>query len=266
RPGRAPPCSRRYGGAPPAGCAAPRSRRRRSRGPHGIGPRLRRECDQTTRCSKGFSAYRVFACCLLVTLTQNPRRRQRVDVPAVALPRRKCRDRWHETFRTKGSGDRPPAGGVMRAIHKILVPTDFSAHSAEATAWAADLARRYDASLTLIHVYQPASMALPEGYVLMSPHGLADLLSELDTALDRARKDLERDERITPETMLLQGVPFAEIVGFARDGGYDLIVMGTHGRTGLKHALMGSVAEKVVRKAPCPVLTVRLPAQAFEHP
>jgi len=154
----------------------------------------------------------------------------------------------------------------MRAIHKILVPTDFSAHSAEATAWAADLARRYDASLTLIHVYQPVSMALPEGYVLMSPNGLADLLSELDTALDRARKDLERDERITPETMLLQGVPFAEIVGFARDGGYDLIVMGTHGRTGLKHALMGSVAEKVVRKAPCPVLTVRLPAQAFEHP
>ena len=154
----------------------------------------------------------------------------------------------------------------MPALRKILVPIDFSAHSADATAWAADLARRYDASVTLVHVYQPVSMALPEGYVLMSANALADLLTELDAALAQARKDLEATERVTAETMLLQGVPFAEIVQFARDGHYDLIVMGTHGRTGFKHALLGSVAEKVVRKAPCPVLTIRAAGHTFEHP
>jgi nucleotide-binding universal stress UspA family protein len=154
----------------------------------------------------------------------------------------------------------------MTPIKKILVPTDFSVHSAEATAWAADLARRYDASVTLIHVYQPVSMALPEGYVLMSANALADLLSELDGALAKAKEDMAATERITPETMLLQGVPFAEIVQFAREGSYDLVVMGTHGRTGLRHALLGSVAEKVVRKAHCPVLTIRIPGHTFEHP
>jgi nucleotide-binding universal stress UspA family protein len=154
----------------------------------------------------------------------------------------------------------------MRAIQKILVPIDFSPHAAEATAWAADLARRYDASLTLLHVLQPVAMALPEGYVLMSANALSDLMTELDRALARARKDVEATERISPETKLVQGAPFAEIVQFARDGGFDLIVMGTHGRTGLKHALLGSVTEKVVRKAPCPVLTVRLSGHDFVHP
>ncbi|HWM86759.1 MAG TPA: universal stress protein, partial [Kofleriaceae bacterium] len=67
-------------------------------------------------------------------------------------------------------------------------------------------------------------------------------------------------------TNISQGVPFAEVVREAREGGFDLIVMGTHGRTGLRHALIGSVAEKVVRKAPCPVLTVRPPGQEFERP
>jgi nucleotide-binding universal stress UspA family protein len=115
-------------------------------------------------------------------------------------------------------------------------------------------------------VYQPVSMALPEGYVLMSANALADLLSELDGALAKAKEDMAATERITPETMLLQGVPFAEIVQFAREGSYDLVVMGTHGRTGLRHALLGSVAEKVVRKAHCPVLTIRIPGHTFEHP
>ena len=154
----------------------------------------------------------------------------------------------------------------MRAIQKILVPIDFSPHAAEATAWAADLARRYDASLTLLHVLQPVAMALPEGYVLMSANALSDLMTEIDRALAQARKDVEATERIRPETKLIQGVPFAEIIQFARDGAFDLIVMGTHGRTGLKHALLGSVSEKVVRKAPCPVLTVRMSGHDFVHP
>jgi nucleotide-binding universal stress UspA family protein len=150
-------------------------------------------------------------------------------------------------------------------IRKILVPTDFSAHSKQAQAWAVELARRYEATLTLLHVYQPISYALPEGYVLPSANLLADLEVSLGHALDDAQKELESGSGLRVDTALMQGVPFAEIVRFARDGSFDLIVLSTHGRTGLRHALLGSVAEKVVRKAPCPVLTVRPPGHEFER-
>lgn len=153
----------------------------------------------------------------------------------------------------------------MIAIRKILVPTDFSALSKQAQTWATELAKRYDASLTLLHVYQPISYALPEGYVLPSANLLADLEVNLGRALDEAKKQLE-SAGVPVDTSLVQGIPFAEIVRFAREGGYDLVVLSTHGRTGLRHALLGSVAEKVVRKAPCPVLTVRPSGHEFESP
>jgi nucleotide-binding universal stress UspA family protein len=155
----------------------------------------------------------------------------------------------------------------MAHIRKILVPIDFSPHSNEAVAWAADLARRFDAGITLAHVYQPVSLILPEGYVLKSATAIAELTQALDSALAQARRDLESTSPgIRIDTVLLQGAPFAEIVRHAREGSFDLVVVGTHGRTGLKPALLGSVAEKVVRKSPCPVLTVRLQGQTFEHP
>jgi universal stress protein A len=154
----------------------------------------------------------------------------------------------------------------MMKIRKILVPTDFSAHSREAQAWAVELARHYDASLTLAHVYQPISYALPEGYVLPSANLLADLEVNLGKALDDAKRQLETNPGLRVDTVLVQGVPFAEIVRLAREGSFDLIVLSTHGRTGLRHALLGSVAEKVVRKAPCPVLTVRPHTHEFERP
>jgi nucleotide-binding universal stress UspA family protein len=154
----------------------------------------------------------------------------------------------------------------MMTIRKILVPVDFSAHSKESQVWASELAQRYDASLTLLHVYQPISYALPEGYVLPSASLLADLEVSLGKALDEAKTQLESTAGLRVDTALIQGVPFAEIVRFAREGAYDLIVLSTHGRTGIRHALLGSVAEKVVRKAPCPVLTVRPQGQEFERP
>jgi nucleotide-binding universal stress UspA family protein len=154
----------------------------------------------------------------------------------------------------------------MIALRKILVPIDFSAHAKEAQEWGVELARRYDASLTLLHVYQPISYALPEGYVLPSANLLADLEVSLGKALDDARRQLESIPGLRVDTSLTQGVPFAEIVRFAREGAYDLIVLSTHGRTGLRHALLGSVAEKVVRKAPCPVLTIRPRGHEFERP
>lgn len=155
----------------------------------------------------------------------------------------------------------------MPEIRRILVPTDFSPHSSEATAWAADLAGRYGAAITLVHVYQPVSMILPEGFVLKSADEIADLLHSLDAALGEARAQLGRiAPGVAIDSVLLEGAPFAEIVRHARENAYDLIVLGTHGRSGLRHALLGSVAEKVVRKAPCPVLTVRLAGHDFEHP
>jgi len=155
----------------------------------------------------------------------------------------------------------------MPEIQRILCPTDFSPHSNEATAWAADLAGRYRASITLVHVYQPVSMILPEGFVLKSADDIAELLHSLDRALAEARSELARTAPgVDIDSVLLQGAPFAEIVRHARESGCDLIVLGTHGRTGLRHALLGSVAEKVVRKAHCPVLTVRLAGHSFEHP
>jgi nucleotide-binding universal stress UspA family protein len=145
----------------------------------------------------------------------------------------------------------------MKPFSKILVPVDFSNHSAEAVRYAADLSRRYEASVTLAHIYQPVAYALPEGYVLYTVAQLASMMSEFEKQLEAAKAHAQAAGALSVDTKVLQGVVSSEIVSFAERSDHDLIVMGTHGRTGLKHALLGSVAEKVVRKAPCPVLTVR---------
>jgi nucleotide-binding universal stress UspA family protein len=86
---------------------------------------------------------------------------------------------------------------------------------------------------------------------------VADLTADLEKSLEAEARSVEDAGVAAVHTMLIQGVAQAEIVRLASEQGFDLIVMGTHGRTGLRHALLGSVAEKVVRKASCPVLTVR---------
>lgn len=145
----------------------------------------------------------------------------------------------------------------MKSFGKILVPVDFSACSAEAVRTAADLSRRYDASLTLVHAFEPILYATSEGYPFVLPGQIESLLADNAQALDRARQDAETAGAKRVETRALQGHPANEIVDLATKGEFDLIVMGTHGRTGINHALMGSVAEKIVRTAACPVLTVR---------
>jgi nucleotide-binding universal stress UspA family protein len=147
----------------------------------------------------------------------------------------------------------------MKPIQKILVPIDFSPHSAEAIQFAADLSRHYEAPMTLVHLFQPVAYAIPDGIMIFTPPQLSDMLSEFQKLLDAAKQDALAAGAVQVDTQLLQGVIHSEIVNVARQGAFDLIVMGTHGRTGIKHALIGSVAEKIVRTAPCPVLTVRLP-------
>jgi len=148
----------------------------------------------------------------------------------------------------------------MTPFRKILVPVDFSVHASEAIRAAADLAKRYDAALTLVHVYETVAYALPDGFVLFTGSQLADMLSEFEKRLAAAKRDAEAAGATRVEVKQLQGAAAVEIVEFAKENGFDLIVMGTHGRRGLQHALMGSVAERVVRTAPCPVLTLKAQA------
>lgn len=149
----------------------------------------------------------------------------------------------------------------MRPFKKILVPVDFSAHSEEAIRVAADLSQRYDAAVTLLHVYEPVAYALPEGYVLYTPLQLESLLSELGKALEVSRKKAVESGARNVEARQIDGAPAHEIAEFARTGNFDLVVMGSHGRRGFNRLLMGSVAENVMRQVQCPVLSVKVASE-----
>jgi nucleotide-binding universal stress UspA family protein len=143
---------------------------------------------------------------------------------------------------------------------KILVPVDFSTNSAEAMRVAADLSRHFEGKLTLVHVFQPISYALPEGYVMYSAGQYDELLAAFEAQLLNAKKETKAAGALSVETTLLQGLPGMAISELASAQKFDLIVMGTHGRSGLKHLMLGSVAERVLRHAPCPVLIVHTPS------
>lgn len=145
----------------------------------------------------------------------------------------------------------------MSGYKKILVPVDFSVHSAEATRVGADLAKRFDASLTLAYVYDPLAYALPDGFAMMAQPDIDRLLDAFRVQLAASQRQALDAGAPRVETKLLQGFVAAQIVEFASRGEFDLIVMGTHGRTGIQHLVMGSTAERVVRLARCPVLTVK---------
>ncbi len=145
-------------------------------------------------------------------------------------------------------------------IARILCPVDFSDSSEHAMRYAAGLAVTFGAELTLLHVVAPVVSALPGETAL--PDTLQADLDELAAACEKRLEQLAgmlAGDGITVRRQVLNGVPFVEIVRYARDTATDLIVMGTHGRTGLGHLLIGSVAERVVRRATCPVLTVKDP-------
>jgi universal stress protein A len=155
----------------------------------------------------------------------------------------------------------------MSTFHKILVATDFSPHSAEALRVAVSLSKLCAAPLTILAVYQPEIYPLvPDGALFPRPEDVAADVGRISERLLQLKTEASAAGAIEVATSMRQGPPFSEIIAAAREAAADLVVVGTHGRTGLKHALLGSVAEKVVRKAPCAVLTVRLPDQRFEHP
>ena len=151
-------------------------------------------------------------------------------------------------------------------IEKILVPTDFSESARYALNYAVDLNKTLNARLYLLHVLQDFTEFSEYN---LSPSILPQPYVEFE---ENASKRLENmlGEVVPPETpcgtYILHGVPFYEIIQFAKKEHIDLIVIGSHGRTGLKHVLFGHTAEKVVKKSPCPVLTVRHPETEFTMP
>jgi nucleotide-binding universal stress UspA family protein len=154
----------------------------------------------------------------------------------------------------------------MDPIRRILFPTDFSEHSEFAWAYALQFARGFSAGIHLLHVVTPPPR-LTEAYSLQfDPEKFVQASkAEAQAAMDRQIHPAQA-EGVSVTSEIRVGVDFSEIIDAARKCEADLIVMATHGRTGLAHALLGSVAEKVVRKAPCPVLTIKHPAMRFEMP
>lgn len=151
----------------------------------------------------------------------------------------------------------------MSDIHEILVGVDFSDGSTAALDHAAFIAAQLGANLHVLHVWHPPELSMPSertaGGSFDSLESVAEshATRELESFLKSAR------ERGVPVRHWFTelGVPSTTIVNVAARQKYDLIVLGTHGRTGVAHAVLGSVAERVVRRAPCPVLTVRAPAK-----
>jgi universal stress protein A len=145
----------------------------------------------------------------------------------------------------------------MNRFSKILVPIDYSAHSEEAMRNAVDVARRFSASITLVNVYEPIDRLAPEAYWVISPEQEKHLLAAFKERLIKAEQQVRDLGATTVDSQLLEGEAAQRIVSYASDNGHDLIVMGTHGRRGVKHLLLGSVAERVLRTSPCTVLVVK---------
>lgn len=148
---------------------------------------------------------------------------------------------------------------MTQAISRILVPVDFSASSDEALRYAVSLAKHLGASLELLHVVEDPFLSGAWSSEVYVPN----LLELIDNLIAEARRRLSELKNrdvlagIPVAIEVLKGRPALAIIDRAKDGHFDLVVMGTHGRTGVAHLFVGCVAEAVVRRAPCPVLTVR---------
>jgi nucleotide-binding universal stress UspA family protein len=146
------------------------------------------------------------------------------------------------------------------AIKRILVAHDFSDSAQHALDLALDIAEKLGGTILVIHAYDVPTFGLPEG-----PAMTAEMIRQIETAARTALDGVVSRARrpgVLVEGVLRQGPAWSEIDAAAKEAKADLVVVGTHGRRGLARALLGSVAEKVVRTAPCPVLTVHGAAKA----
>jgi nucleotide-binding universal stress UspA family protein len=151
---------------------------------------------------------------------------------------------------------------VMPNIRKLVCPVDFSSCAEHALAYAQDLAKHFDAELSVVHAYEdPAAYVTPvpmSGYVGPGAELLLELRKQLELRLERTKLEVAKSG-VRVRTELLEGTPYRVVLDWAKEYQPDMIVMGTHGHTGFTHALLGSVTERIVRMADCPVLTLRSP-------
>lgn len=151
----------------------------------------------------------------------------------------------------------------MNLIKNILVPIDFSDYSKNALRYAVQFAKNFNAKLFLIYVVEP--MIYPADFS-MGQVAIPSMDADLQNRAEEELKNLSSnyvDAALQSETIIKTGKPFVEINETAKEIDADIIIMATHGHTGVEHLLFGSTAEKVVRKAPCPVLTLREPIKGF---
>lgn len=151
----------------------------------------------------------------------------------------------------------------MIKLRKVLVPTDFSDSARHAFTYGVSFAREYKAELVLLHVVENLTV----GYASdLFPVPMAEVFQEIS---GYARAELAKlaeeakQKGISVSDVVAQGKPSAEIIRYAAENGVDMIVLGTHGKGMLDQALFGSTTERVVRRSPCPVLTVRMAGHEF---
>ncbi|MEJ5350418.1 MAG: universal stress protein [Melioribacteraceae bacterium] len=151
----------------------------------------------------------------------------------------------------------------MGMIDKILVPIDFSDYSKNALKYAVQFAKHFNSSMYLIYVIEP--VIYPADFS-MGQVAIPAMDANIQTRAEEELSNLAKnyvDPSIKVEIIIKTGKPFVEINETAKEKDIDLIIIATHGHTGVEHLLFGSTAEKVVRKAPCPVLTLREPIKGF---
>ena len=151
----------------------------------------------------------------------------------------------------------------MVEFGKILIPTDFSESAENASLYALSLAEKYGSKIYVAHVIEPFTYTSDLGI------DMGDQYQVMEATAKKFLDDIVtsiKEKHIDVEGILLSGEPFVEIIKYVKQEQINLIIMATHGRSGIEHILLGSVAEKVVRKSPCPVLTVKKAGQTFSLP
>ncbi len=152
----------------------------------------------------------------------------------------------------------------MKTMRRVLVPIDFSDYSKHALRYASEFAKTFEAKMYLIYVFEPIYTGIEVEFM----NGQADIENDIQRlALKELKKltEIEIGSDVETEILFKVGKPFVKINETASENDIDLIIISTHGQTGIKHILFGSTAEKVVRKAPCPVLTLREPTKGFHY-
>lgn len=171
----------------------------------------------------------------------------RLKVPGLPKP---LTARTAVMYKKENKGERDMFG-------KILVPVDFSEYMDEILEYATEIARKFDSSLHLIHIIPTMDYFTPyEAFI--TPENVEAAQKAIETDVKKQLEEAAgRIGGIAVTKAVRTGAAFVEITEYAESEGMDLIVMGTHGRGGIQHLLLGSVAGRVIRRAPCPVLTIR---------